>query len=109
VAEVITATAALVAAVGAVAAVVVGYLNRRAMTAAKEKAVHAANAAAEAKAAAQVTSSRLVIVEDKIVEVGKQIDGRLSELLASETGRARAEGIAQGEQTQRDRASGPQY
>ena len=88
--------AALVTAVGVFVAVVIGYLNRRAAAAAKVEATNAKDAAREAAA-------RLIVVEGAVVEVGVRIDGRLTELLESETGRARAEGVAQGEQEQRDR------
>ena len=96
----VTALSALVAAIGAVAAVFVGFLNRKAAAASKV-------AAEAAKVAAERTDERLIVVEGAVVEIGPAIDGRLTELLASETGRARAEGIAAGEQQQRDRNSQP--
>jgi hypothetical protein len=55
---------------------------------------------------AEHVDRELAIVRGKVVEIGKQVDGRLSELLASEVGRAHAEGVTAGEQSQRDRASG---
>ena len=101
-ASVITSVGTLVAAVGAL---LVGYRNSRKADAAKEKAVAAALAAAVAKEAAEAGKREVLIVGDKVMEVGKQLDGRLSELLREARALARAEGVAAGEQAQRDRAS----
>ena len=101
-ASVITSVGTLVAAVGAL---LIGWRNSRKADAAKEKAAAAAIAAAVAKEAAEAGKREVLIVGDKVVEVGKQLDGRLSELLREARALARAEGVAAGEQAQRDRAS----
>jgi len=59
----------------------------------------------EAKEAAEQTTATLVEVGDKVFRIGEQVDGRLSELLREARALARAEGIAAGEQAQRDRSS----
>ncbi len=91
----ITALATLVAAIGAV---LVGIRNSR-------KAEVAAIAATIAKEAAEASQREVVATKDGVFEVGRQIDGRLTQLMATATALARAEGIAQGEQAQRDRSS----
>lgn len=90
-AEFLTAIAALIAALTASIAAIGVLWTRR-------KAAEAAEAALAAKRA-------LVEIDGAIFGLGERIDGRLSELLKAETGKARAEGIAQGEQAQRDRAA----
>lgn len=99
-AQTITAIGTLVAAIGAV---LIGYRNSRKADAAKHEAAVAAAAAAVAKEAALASKREVVIVGDKLVEVGKQLDGRLSELLAQARATSRAEGYTAGEQAQRDR------
>jgi hypothetical protein len=98
----LTSLGTLIAAVGAVA---IGFRNSRKADAAKDKAAIAATAAAVAKEAALASQREVMVVGDKVVEVGKQLDGRLSELLREARASARAEGVAAGEQAQRDRAS----
>lgn len=101
VASTIVALATLVTAVGAV---ILGWRNSRKADQAKEKAAAAAIAAAVAKEAAEASKREVIVVGDKVVEVGKQLDGRLSELLAEARRTSRAEGFTAGEQAQRDRA-----
>ena len=101
-AQTITAIGTLVAAIGAV---VIGYRNSRKADAAKDKAETAAVAAAVAKEAALASKREVLVVGDRVVEVGKQLDGRLSELLAEARKTSRAEGFSAGEQAQRDRAN----
>lgn len=98
----ITAVATLVAAIGALA---VGWRNSRAASEAKARAAEAAFAAERAKEAAEASRREIIATKDGVFEVGKRIDGRLSELLKSATALARAEGIAAGEQAQRDRGT----
>lgn len=105
----ITAAGSLVAAVGAALAVVLGYANRRAARIAAEKATVAANAAVAARDAAEESKKDIIAAtEDGLVIIGRQLDGRLSELLKEARALARAEGVAQGEQAQRDRSTAPQ-
>jgi hypothetical protein len=105
VAQTITALGTLVAAIGAV---LIGYRNSRKADAAKADAHQAAVAAAVAKEAALASKREVVIVGDKVLEVGRQLDGRLSELLAEARATSRAEGFTAGEQAQRDRNAEPQ-
>lgn len=86
-ASVITAIAALVAACGGILAAVLAYRARRGV---------------------EVATEALTIIEGEVREVGERIDGRLSELLKSSSALARAEGVAQGEQSQRDRSADSQ-
>jgi hypothetical protein len=95
-AAVLTALGVLVAAIGSVSAVVVGYLNRRAMTAAKDKASDAAAAALVAKTAAEDSKREIIATKDGVFELGKQIDGRLSQLLELTRESALAEGRLEG-------------
>ena len=94
----ITAIGALVTALGVI---LVAYWAYRG----KERASKAADLAADAK-------KEIVAVGDKLYLLDKRVDGRLTELLAqaraegvSNANLARAEGVAQGEQAQRDRAA----
>lgn len=104
----ITALASFVIAVGVIVTSVLGFLNRRASAEARERATVAADAAVAAQVAAESSKREIIQTANGIFEVGKKLDGRLSELLASATALARAEGKAEGEQAQRDRASEPQ-
>jgi hypothetical protein len=104
----ITAIASVIAAIGLIVTGVLAYLARRATLAAAERATVAADAAVAAQLAAESSKKAIVATQDGIFELGKQIDGRLSELLKSSSALARAEGVAQGEQAQRDRAADPQ-
>ena len=93
-AEQLTALAAVIAAVGGIVAVVLGFLNRR--------AARNAEALARTAAVAATNSQREIIAtKDGIRILGERIDGQLDKLLAG----ARAEGHAAGEQAQRDRAN----
>jgi hypothetical protein len=83
-AEIIAALAALVAAVGGIVAALLAYR-------AHGKATEAVN--------------ELVIVKGQIHEVGAAVDGRLAELLRMAQALSHAEGVALGEQSQRDRAA----
>lgn len=85
--EAITALAALVAAVGGIVAAVLA--NRAKMT-------------------AEDSHAQIIATKEGVFELGKQVDGRLTELLNATRQSARAEGVAAGEQAQRDRAAEPQ-
>jgi hypothetical protein len=107
----LTAIGSIVSALGVALAVVLGYLNRRSALAAKEraeeaaiKATTAASLAAAARSAAEASQAEILLTHGEVVEVGKRIDGRLSELLKSSIAQARAEGRSEGEQAQRDRS-----
>lgn len=84
---IITAIAALLAAAGGILAAVLAHRARRKI---EDAAVD------------------ILLVKGDVHEVGRRIDGRLSELLASSSKLARAEGHAEGEQAQRDRAADSQ-
>ena len=77
-AETIIALATLITATGAV---LVGWRNSRKADEAREKAAIAAAAALTAKEAAEASKREIVLTKEGVFEVGKQIDGRLSELL----------------------------
>ena len=96
---VITAVTALVVAVGAFV------LNLLRGQAAERAAVRAADEALAARVAIEESKAEIILVGDRVVEVGKQIDGRMEELLRAARAAARAEGVAAGEQSQRDRAN----
>ena len=106
--QTIDALTKLVIAVGVIVTAALTFLNRRSVRAAAERATVAADAAVAAQVAAEAGKKAIVATEAGIFELGKQIDGRLSELLKSSSALARAEGVAAGEQAQRDRASEPQ-
>ena len=89
--------AVLIAAIGAVGLIFVALLGLLTQIILKRFA--------EAKEAAEQTTATLVEVGDKVFRIGEQVDGRLSELLREARALARAEGIAAGEQAQRDRSS----
>jgi hypothetical protein len=91
--------------IAAIAAVLVGFRNSRKADAAREKAVTAAEAAAAAKFAAEASQKEVIATKDGVFEVGKQIDGRLSELLKLTEQAAYAAGKLAGQLDQdRDRA-----
>jgi len=92
----ITSIATLVAAVGAVLAVIVGFLNNRRAVAAASAAETARYAAEAAKLAAQQSQAEVVLTKEGVFELGRQMDGRLSQLLESTNALSRAEGLAQG-------------
>jgi hypothetical protein len=75
-------------------------------------AVYAAWTARKARVAAEKGREGVIEVDGKLYSLGKQIDGRLSELLAGKDREsvaavrlAHAEGVASGEQSQRDRSA----
>jgi hypothetical protein len=112
---ILTAVGSVITASGVLLAVALGYLNRRASIAAKErsedaalKATEAASKASEAADLAAANQREIVVIHGEVVEVGKRIDGRLSELLKSTSALSRAEGRAEGEQSQRDRSAPPE-
>lgn len=76
--ETILAVATLVTAAGAV---LVGWRNSRKADDAREKAIIAAAAADHAKEAALASQREIVATKNGVFEVGKQLDGRLQELL----------------------------
>lgn len=82
---IITAFSALVAAIGVILAAYWSY---------------------NAKKAGMENKGEIAIVKGEIRNVGTRIDGRMDELLRAATASGRAEGVAAGEQAQRDR-SGP--
>ena len=100
--------AAIIAAIGgvvtAVGVILIAYWSYRG----KERATAAARAASDAATAAEESHKEIIAVGDKVFRVGEQLDGRLSELLASARLASRAEGVAAGEQAQRDRSSDAQ-
>jgi len=65
----------------------------------------AIQAAKDAKEAAELSKAEIVAVGDKVFQVGKAIDGRLTELLASREAGALARGRLEGEATEKARAS----
>lgn len=83
---IITAIAALVAAFGGIVAAVLAHRARRKI---EDAAVD------------------ILVVKGDVHEVGRRIDGRLTELLSSTAKLAHAEGHAEGEQAQRDRSATP--
>jgi len=64
--------------------------------------------AKRARVAAESSKDVYAVVDEHIVNLGRAVDGRLSELLKSTERLARAEGVAAGEQSQRDRQSPPE-
>lgn len=92
----LTALASLVIAIGVIVSAVLSYRTRQATAAASA-------ASANAQRAAEASQAEVIAIKGEVYEIGKRIDGRLSELLTEQTGRARAEGITFGEQAERDR------
>lgn len=90
-----TVILAIIAAVGAVATACVAMIPMLLATlkAARVAAAEAKNAIEEEVGKLRVNLTQLRIVVD---ETGARVDGRLSELLAAEIGKARAEGVANG-------------
>jgi hypothetical protein len=70
-------------------------------------AVYAAIQARKGRKIANEVDAKIVRIGEDVYEIGRRVDGRLSELLAAEKGQARAEGVAAGEQSQRDRHPEP--
>lgn len=91
---------ATIAAVGtlvtAVGTILIAFWAYRAKT-------HAARAAELAAS----NKGDIAVVQGEVREVGSRIDGRLTALLKSSSDLARAEGVAQGEQSERDRSAPP--
>jgi len=69
--------------------------------------VYAAIQARKGRKIANEVDAKIVRIGEDVYEIGRRVDGRLSELLAAEKGQARAEGVAAGEQSQRDRHPEP--
>lgn len=99
---------AYITAGGVIVGVIVTLLNYRASNAARRDA-------AAAKAAAETASHGIVEIGGKVYDLGKAVDGRLTQLLEANAAKAavtadlaRAEGVHDGERQQRDRASEPQ-
>ncbi len=89
----ITAIATLVAAFGTL---ILALRNSQKADAAKSAAALAAERAAVAKEAAEESKREIVATRDGVFEVGKQLDGRLTELLKTTGDLARAEGQIEG-------------
>ena len=89
----LTALGTLVAALGAL---FLSFLNAKKADDARDKAIAAAMQAAQAKAEAEDAKGAIVKVGDDLFRVGKQIDGRLSELLELTARASRAEGMETG-------------
>ncbi len=87
---------AITSLVTAIGVIVIAYWTYRG----KERAAKAAELAAERDREAKAA---IITVGDKVFEVGKALDGRLSQLLAEAKALAHAEGRAEGEQAQRER------
>lgn len=90
-ADTLTALAAVIAAAGAIVTGILSFLNRKA-------ARDAADRALLAKEAAEASQTAIVRTEQGVFELGRQIDGRLSELLKTTADLARAEGLASGKE-----------
>lgn len=102
----LTALGTLVAAVGAL---YLSFRNSKKADDARDKAIAAAMQAAQAKAEAEDAKGAIVKVGDDLFRVGKQIDGRLSELLELTARASRAEGLEAGrisEKARRDAENG---
>ena len=101
----ITAIATLVA--SAAAALIALKNNQRANEAkvsaieAKASAVIASSDAAAAKIAAEESRAEIVATKDGVFELGRQLDGRLQELIRSQTELARAQGRIEGRAAER--------
>jgi hypothetical protein len=72
----------------------------------KERAAVAAEKAAVAAQKAEDAVGEIVAVKGSIFALGKQIDGRLSELLKSTAALSHAEGVVEGEKNRSDRDPG---
>jgi hypothetical protein len=100
------AIAALVTSLGVLITVILTFLNRRAAGHAREAAQAARKAAEIAAQAAEDARKEIIGVSEKgVIVLGKQLDGRLTQLIEETKKLARLEGIAEGEQRQRDRAA----
>ena len=82
--------------VGAMTAAYVAIRNSRAASDARQQAHDAAVRADHARDAARDATREIVSVKGNLFEVGKAIDGRLSELLELTRAAARAEGRIEG-------------
>ena len=92
-AAIVTASGSFVAAVGVIFA---GYWSYRS----KQQASRAVIKVDQVEA-------RLVEIDGNVFELGKAVDGRLSQLLGISDVAAEAKGFARGEQAQRDRETVP--
>jgi hypothetical protein len=91
---------AIISAIGGGTVAIIG-----AIALAYRQAVEAKTQATAARDATEENRKEIIATKTGIYEVGKQLDGRLTELLISSNAAARAEGVAAGEQSQRDRAA----
>jgi replicative DNA helicase len=122
IAATVSAVAALITAIGAFAvawrnskkadrakveAAVTEQKRLSAIEEARVKAAVAAAAASAAKIAAEDSNARIIRIGDEIFQLGKRVDGRLSELLDATKAQAHAEGVTQGEADERGRVGGP--
>jgi hypothetical protein len=100
----LTAATALFVAVGAF---VLNYLRGRAAEKSADRAAAAAEAsilvAAAAKLAAEESKAEVIKVGDKVYELGKAVDGRLSKLLALTEAAALDRGRLEGAATEKAR------
>lgn len=113
-APVIDAIGRLGTLVAAVGALVFTWRNNQKADAAKKAAISTELKADAAKEAAEHAKALLVEINGSVFTIGEKIDGRLTELIHAKdallevaTARARAEGVAIGEQSERDRQSVP--
>lgn len=101
-----TLIGALTGMVAAIGALYVAVRNSRKADEARDKALVAATKASDAADEAKASKAAVMLVGDNVVEVGKRIDGRLSELLETARALARAQGIAEGTEQERKRVAG---
>lgn len=94
--QLVVAIGGLAAFVTAVGTLVVGVRNSRKADDAALKAALAAERAADAKAAAEASQREIIATKEGVFEVGRQIDGRLSQLLETAKALAKSEGRAEG-------------
>jgi hypothetical protein len=104
----LTAFGALVAAVGVILGAWWAYR-------AKREATIAAREIVASKREILASKVEIIRIGDEVFEIGKRVDGRLTELLdaagakgITDAALAHAEGVAEGEQRQRDRQSPPE-
>jgi hypothetical protein len=99
---VIQATGTFVAALGAAIAAVVTVTISRQTSAAKEKSMEAADHAERARVMAEESKQEIIATRDGVFEVGKQLDGRLSELLKVTKENALAQGRVEGRAAEKE-------
>lgn len=81
----------------------------------KNEAARAKQLAAEGKREIIASKVEIIRIGDEVFEIGKKVDGRLTDLLeamaakgVTDTAKAHLEGVAEGEQRQRDRQAPPE-